>query len=254
MTKPPLFRRIAGRFSATAKPLSPIDAYDSWAAGYDAQPENVVFKVEAGLFTNLLARVAIEKKVVLDIGCGTGRHWAEILSRSPAELAGVDPSRGMLRRLKLRYPNARVWSAPGDAMPEVADASCDVIVSTLALAHMRMAAAAIREWQRMLKPGGAIVITDFHPDGIRAGMKRTFAAGGKTIEIEHHATDLEELRQIAAGCGLVCVFTEEAVIDESVRPVFERVNYLEAYEKYKGKPLVFGMHFVKVTSAEIPGR
>ena len=225
--------------------LPPIEAYDRWAATYDAQADNVVLALESPLFSTLLARVVIEGKIIVDIGCGTGRHWPEILSRAPATLIGVDPSLRMLEWLKVHYPDARVLHAPGDELAEIADASCDVIVSTLALAHIREASRAISEWRRTLRPGGSVLMTDFHPDAIRAGMKRTFASRGKTIEIEHHATDLARLRKIAADCGLTTALAAEGAIDESVRHLFERANYLEAYERHKGVALVFGMHFLK---------
>ena len=245
MMKMTLIRRIGRRLGARLHRASPVEGYERWAATYGAQTDNVVLALESPLFSELLARVAIEGNIIVDIGCGTGRHWPEILSRAPAELIGVDPSPRMLERLKAHYPDARVLCAEGDDLPEIADASCDVIVSTLALAHIPAVARAICEWCRMLRRGGAMLVTDFHPLAIRAGMKRTFVSGGETIEIEHHATDLERLRAIAIDCGLTPALAAERVIDESVRPFFERAQYLKAYDKYKGEPLVFGMHFVK---------
>ena len=90
-----------------------------------------------------------------------------------------------------------------------------------------------------------MLITDFHPDAIRAGMKRTFTSEGETFEVEHYATDLETLRGIAVDCGFALNFMAERKIDESLLPLFARAQYLEAYEKHKGCPLVFGMRFVK---------
>ena len=241
-----LFRRIGRRLGARLQRVGPVEGYDRWAATYDAQPDNVVLALESPLFSELLARVVIEGNIIVDIGCGTGRHWPEILSRTPAGLIGVDPSPRMLERLKAHYPDARTACAEGDHLPEIADASSDLIISTLALAHIPGAASAIGEWCRILRRGGAILITDFHPGAIRAGMKRTFFSGGETIEIEHYATDLDRLRHIATECGLTAVFAAERAIDESVRPLFERAQYLKAYEKHKGQPLVFGMHFIKL--------
>ena len=231
-----LFRRIA-----------PVKAYDRWAATYDEQPNNVVFALESGLFSEMLMRTPIEGKIVADIGCGTGRHWHEMLSRAPASLLGVDPSKGMLERLQRRFPAARTICSSGDHLPEFMDASCHAVVSTLALAHMPGAAAAVWEWSRILRLGGSILLTDFHPDAIRSGMKRTFLSGSRTLEIEHHVTDLERLREIAASCGLTADFMGERVIDTSVRPLYERAGYLEGYEKYQGVPLIFGLRFVKTS-------
>src|SRR5437773_2062497 len=217
-----LFRRIGRRLGARRQRVGPVEGYDRWAATYDAQPNNVVLALESPLFSELLARVVIEGNIVVDIGCGTGRHWPEILSRTPAELIGVDPSLGMLERLKARYPTASTICTRGHDLAEIGDGSCDLIVSTLALAHIPSAAGAIGEWRRILRRGGAMLITDFHPDAIRAGMRRTFVTGGETLQLEHHATDLSRLRGIAAECGLDVVRVEERAIDDSVQPLFER--------------------------------
>jgi ubiquinone/menaquinone biosynthesis C-methylase UbiE len=240
-----LLRRIGLPFRSAVRRVTPVEGYDQWAATYDRQPNNVVFALESGLFSEMLARIPIEGSIVADIGCGTGRHWPEILSRGPAELIGIDPSEGMLERLKWCYPAARTICSAGDHLSEIADASCHAVVSTLALAHIPDAAGAINEWSRILRRGGSILLTDFHPDAIRSGMKRTFVSGPRTLEIEHHVTELQRLRDIAAACGLTVDFMGERVIDESVRPLYEREKYLEAYEKYKRVPLVFGLCFAK---------
>src|ERR1051325_2496428 len=125
-----LLSRIRRRLRSRPRRVSPVEAYDSWAQSYDTQSDNVVFALESPLFTDLLGRVAVEGKAVLDIGCGTGRHWPEILSRKPAELCGIDPSRAMLDQLKRRYPDARTVCAEGDRLPQLADASFDLIIST----------------------------------------------------------------------------------------------------------------------------
>ena len=43
--------------------------------------------------------------------------------------------------------------------------SCDCIISTLTIAHIQNAEEAITEWNRVLKPGGQMIITDYHPVG-----------------------------------------------------------------------------------------
>src|SRR4029077_8140740 len=177
--------------------LSPLEGYNRWAATYDELRDNVVFALESPLFSEMLALVPIEGNSVVDMGCGTGRHWPEILLRKPAAITGVDPSPKMLERLQGHYPDAWTICSMGDHVPEIADASCHIVVSTLALAHIPAAVRAMNEWARILRRGGSVLITDFHPDAIRAGMKRTFESEDGTFEIEHHATDLETLRGIA---------------------------------------------------------
>jgi ubiquinone/menaquinone biosynthesis C-methylase UbiE len=239
-----LLSRIGRRFGMALSRLRPAEAYNCWAATYDTQPNNVVFALESPLFTELLGRMQIEGKAVLDVGCGTGRHWAEIISRKPAKLFGIDPSPGMLEQLKRHYPDSHIICAEGDRLPQI-DGSFDLIVSTLALAHIPDPAGAIGEWSRLLRTGGAIIITDFHPNAIRAGMKRTFASEGRTMDIEHYATDLDDLRHIATECGLTVLFTAERAIDDTVRALFERAGFAKGYEEHRNQPLVFGMHFMK---------
>jgi ubiquinone/menaquinone biosynthesis C-methylase UbiE len=238
--------RLGRRFGVGRRRLSPVEGYDRWAATYDVQADNVVFALESPLFSEMLALAPIEGNNVVDIGCGTGRHWPEILLRNPAAITGVDPSPKMLQRLQAHYPDARTICSMGEEVPEIADSSCHIVVSTLSLAHIPAAVRAMKEWARILRRGGSMLITDFHPDAILAGMKRTFKSEDGTFEIEHYATDLETLRGIAVDCGFAHEFTAEREIDESVRGLYERAQYLEAYEKHKGRPLVFGMHFVKL--------
>src|SRR5438093_803526 len=114
------------------------------------------------------------------------------------------------------------WAATYDSQPD-----------HVVLAHIRSAAVAIREWHRILRPGGAVLVTDFHPAAIRAGMKRTFDSEGQTIEIEHYATEMEQLRDLVINCGFTAACVTERAIDESVRPLFERARYLKAYKKHK---------------------
>src|SRR4051812_22466448 len=110
--KTSLIRRIArGRRSQRVRPT---EGYNQWAATYDSQPENAVLALETRLFETLLARIPIEGKMIADIGCGTGRHWPQILSGNPLRLIGADPSAGMIGRLKSRYPDADVICSEGD--------------------------------------------------------------------------------------------------------------------------------------------
>jgi SAM-dependent methyltransferase len=150
-----------------------------------------------------------------------------------------------LQRLKSRYPAAETFCCEGDRLAGIADGAFDVIVSTLALAHVSDASRAIHEWKRILRGGGSMIITDFHGDAIQAGMKRTFVTQGETIEIQHHVTNIEQLRNITGGCGLTVSFVTEWSIDDSVRSLFERDRALRAFERYKGLNLVFGLHVTK---------
>jgi ubiquinone/menaquinone biosynthesis C-methylase UbiE len=240
-----LIQAIAHRVFHRPRRLIPAEAYNAWAETYDTQLNNPVLMLESEIFTELLARISVKGKTVMDVGCGTGRHWKEILAQTPNKLTGADPSAGMLLKLKSRFPSAEVFCSPGERLTEIDANSYDAVISTLALAHIEDAHRAIREWCRIVREGGTILITDFHPDAVRAGMKRTCVFRGRTLEIEHHLTEIQELKNIAASTGLTVAWVAERSISDSVRGLFEREHALARFETYKGLRLVFGLLFVK---------
>src|SRR5579872_6534572 len=177
-----IVRRVLGR----TRRLAPVDAYRLWAGSYDAQPDNLVLSLEDELFRSLLGRLSLTGARVLDIGCGTGRHWQALLAQKPSSLIGVDVSREMLDRLRDKFPDATLHHVVDDRLPFIDDHSVDVIISTLTIGHIADLSAAITEWRRVLRPGGTMLITDFHPEGFRRGMTRSFRDGATKIEVENH--------------------------------------------------------------------
>jgi ubiquinone/menaquinone biosynthesis C-methylase UbiE len=102
---------------------------------------------------------------VLDIGCGTGELLSRLAAKYPAaSLAGLDPVPEMLAiareklsdkvDLRLGWANELPW----------ADASFDIVVSCNMFHYVTHPVAAIREMERVLRPGGRIVITDWCDD------------------------------------------------------------------------------------------
>jgi ubiquinone/menaquinone biosynthesis C-methylase UbiE len=107
---------------------------------------------------DLLGRPIRADETVLDAGCGTG--WlAAGLPRAVTGLSviGVDLSRGMIERARA----AGAWpllQADAQRLP-LATASVDLIVTRGVLHHLPDVPAALTEWRRVLRPGGAVVVT-----------------------------------------------------------------------------------------------
>ncbi len=220
-------------------------AYDQWAPGYDDQPGNLMLALDQLVFSNVLRQTDLYNKNVVDIGCGTGRHWPLLLAQKPASLSGYDVSEGMLARLRLKYPAATLSRIQKDVLTAEADQSCDVLVSTLTIAHIPDARKAFREWARILRPGGDILLTDYHPDALAKGASRSFETGGKKITIRNHVHSLEDIQQWAARAGLSIVAQLEKNIDETARPYYAAQGALALYEQYKGTPIIYAMHLKK---------
>lgn len=229
----------------TPKRLTAREAYRLWAETYDSQPNNLVLTVEEEVFAELLARVNLEGRAILDVGCGTGRHWQRLWEGRPGALAGVDTSPEMLGRLRERVPGADVRLVSDTRLDGVADASVDVVVSTLTMGHIAALGGALGEWTRVLRPGGIMILTDFHPEAFRVGMKRTFVHRGRTFEVEHHLHSLDALVEICRGLALEIREIRERVVDEDARAYFARRQRAAVFRRARGTPIVLGMMLAK---------
>lgn len=220
-------------------------AYDKWAAGYDVQDGNLVLDLDNKLFAEMMASYEIKDKTILDVGCGTGRHWHKIYEQHPRRLIGYDISKRMLDRLREKFPQAEIYHSRKDSFSELSPSSCDCIISTLALAHIPAVDTVLKEWNRVLKPGGSIFITDYHPDSLAKGGRRTFNEGNKTIAVRSYVYPVTLLRKLAGQLEWTeCRFIQND-IDETTRSYYLQKNALHLFEKFKGTPLVYAIHFVK---------
>jgi ubiquinone/menaquinone biosynthesis C-methylase UbiE len=224
--------------------LEPSVAYDLWSSSYDAETDNLLVDLDDRIFDGLLQEVGVRGKVVVDVGCGTGRHWAKILAGNPARLLGFDASSGMLGKLLAKYPKAVVQKVTGYRLPALADESCDLVVSTLALGHIHNAAAALSEWSRVLKPGGDLIVTDLHPDAA-ARSECTFRHRGRLVAAQLHVHPLELLKSAFLANGLLVERLEERFVDESVRKHYEAVNAASEFERMNGVKLIYGFRLKK---------
>jgi ubiquinone/menaquinone biosynthesis C-methylase UbiE len=98
--------------------------------------------------------------LVADVGTGTG-FVAEAALDAGARVIGVDNSEGMLAQAAERFAGRPFEPRRGDtdALP-IESAEVDAVLGNMVLHHAPDPPAAIREMARVLKPGGALVITD----------------------------------------------------------------------------------------------
>lgn len=220
-----------------------MEAYDLWAENYDSQPGNLMLDLDDLLFTKLLETADIKDKLVADIGCGTGRHWAKIFEKGPAELTGFDVSPGMLKKLNDKFPDAQTQVITDNNFIFVDDSAFDVILSTLTVAHIENIEEALEAWCRLLKYKSDIIITDFHPDALSFGGKRTFKHRNAQIAVRNFVHSTIAIKKILARNDFYVVHEEERKIDEQVMHYYLNQDALSVYEKFKGFPIIYGIHF-----------
>jgi len=220
-------------------------AYDIWAGSYDAQPDNLMIALDEQVFSALLKRVDMSGKNMIDIGCGTGRHWPEILKHKPANLTGFDVSAKMLTQLKAKFPEADVVKIDPDQPLRLKEKTYDVLISTLTIAHIADIEQSVKNWTNSLKEQSDILITDFHAEALAGGGKRTFENEGRNISILNYVHSIPKLLKLFNAEGFALEALEERFVDEQVKHFYEKKNALAVYHKFKNQPMIYGMLLIR---------
>ncbi len=130
-----------------------------------------------GLQLRLLGGVLPGTLDIVDAGTGTGALLPALASAA-RQLIGVDQSPEMLAEAQRRLAAAqlrgvRLLRADIGQLP-FADRSVDAVCSTLALHHAARPAAVVAEFARVVRPGGAVVLSDLVEHG-EEWMRSEFA-------------------------------------------------------------------------------
>jgi 2-polyprenyl-6-hydroxyphenyl methylase/3-demethylubiquinone-9 3-methyltransferase len=95
---------------------------------------------------------------VLDVGCGEGWFTAA-LGRAGRTAVGVDVAREPLRRAHTREPELDLRLVPVEGPWPLEDASFDAVWAGEVLEHVADTAAWLSQLRRVLRPGGALVLS-----------------------------------------------------------------------------------------------
>ena len=234
-----MIRRL---FRARPKVLAPLDAYELWAATYDDREGNALLHAEQQAVYPLLQAMPLAGKSILDAGCGTGRYLELLYGFNPSTLAGIDFAPSMLKVAKTKFSNSAVLLIGGriDSIP-FAERSFDFVLNTLALDHLRDLHGGVSELARVLRTSGAMIISLFHPNAKKLGWQRTFRSRpgkGHLYAAEYYGHDTSRYLKEFENCGLEVEQAIEPVIDESLKPFYERALRMDLYEEFKGLPLL----------------
>jgi 2-polyprenyl-3-methyl-5-hydroxy-6-metoxy-1,4-benzoquinol methylase len=105
-----------------------------------------------------LGRDGNEEAAILDAGCGTGGLIRRLAKTHPAwRWTGVDVERQACELARTRVGSAEICEASVTDLPRAAE-TFNAVVSADVLYHVDDDEAALREFFRVLKPGGIVVI------------------------------------------------------------------------------------------------
>jgi demethylmenaquinone methyltransferase/2-methoxy-6-polyprenyl-1,4-benzoquinol methylase len=167
---------VAGGVAASLPPHAPLRHYygraehksgflrgifDRTAGDYDRVERVMAFGTGSWYRRQALLRAGLSDGMkVLDVAAGTGMVAREALSivGEKGMVIGLEPSQGMLAQLvqQVRIPVVR---GTGERLP-IADASVDFVSMGYALRHLSDISLALREFGRVLRPGGTVCLLE----------------------------------------------------------------------------------------------
>jgi SAM-dependent methyltransferase len=235
-------------------------AYQQQAPDYDANAGGGLFAIDEPVITEWLAHR--EVRVALDAACGTGR-FARILADLGHTVIGVDGSPDMLKLARERVPEGDFQLGSVDRLP-LADRSVDVVVCALALVHVSDLGPVFAEFARVLRPGGALLISDVHREltTIGSGIKALGPDGERRLAPAFRHP-LGDYLRAALAAGLELRGCEEPALhwDDSPLPrpsteigdwpawPWSLMAYVpEAARAVSGRPQLLLLHFAQPAS------
>jgi len=169
--------------------------FDQAAATWDEEPRRV--QLADDIAAALIREVGIVSDMdALDYGCGTGLITLR-LQPLVRGITGADTSPGMLDVLREKaharaLENVRVMVLDGAGKQEI-PGRFHLIVSSMTLHHVPDVASLLREFHRLLLPGGVLALADLDAeDG---------SFHGDTIPAAHAGFDRGALRAMLAAAG-----------------------------------------------------
>lgn len=209
------------------------EGYALWAASYDQEKNGLIF-VEERYVDQLLAQLPFTS--VLDVGTGTGRHALK-LARRGASVTAIDQSPEMLA---VARQNARREGLPidfrlaslADSLPFEAN-QFDLLICALMLSHLPDLVPPLQEFARVLRDGGYLLITDFHPVHRLYGWNTAFRRAGVKYRLPTMGHSRDDYLEAITGSGLTIL----EVLDIPVGEAPEGYLPEEMRRSYADKPL-----------------
>lgn len=165
-----------------------------WPAVYEV--ENRAQDADGAIWALLRKQCDWAGRDVLDVGCGDGFHLP-MFAGTAHSVVGVEPHQPLVQRALDRVaelPNVRVLAGGAQRLP-VLDTSVDIVHARTAYFFGPGCEPGIAEADRVLRPGGALVVVDLDADR---------SPYGDWMRSDLPRYDSRQVRQFFAQAGFDC--------------------------------------------------
>jgi ubiquinone/menaquinone biosynthesis C-methylase UbiE len=145
------------------------DHYDSFAESYSTDNESSVFNAYYERPATIKLAGEVNGRRVLDAGCGSGPLSAALRAKG-AIVTGFDGSPAMVKLARQKLgENVELRVADLSERLPFDDGAFDDVVVSLVLHYLRDWTAPLAELRRVLRPGGRLILSVYHPTGYKLG-------------------------------------------------------------------------------------
>jgi ubiquinone/menaquinone biosynthesis C-methylase UbiE len=200
--------------------MSVQKAYDTWSHQYDTNL-NKTRDLEAMALRETLNGIAFES--CLEIGCGTGKNTAWLLTRAK-NITAVDLSAEMLAKAKQKINSEQVNFIQADILQDwnFTDTKYNLLSFSLVLEHIEDLKQVFKKVSQIIAAGGYVYIGELHPFKQYSGSKARFTTdeGMQIVScFNHHISDFT---QAAKNYGF-CIVNINEYFDEDDRTAIPRI-------------------------------
>ena len=204
---------------------------DAYADDADRDPMKVAYDRPA-----ILAMAGdVHAKRVLDAGCASG-VLAELLVRQGATVVGVDLNPRLIERARERLGGQAEFRVADISMPMpfLESGSFDIVTASLVLHYIADWTPALREFARVLLPGGLLLVSTHHPtiDAVVFAedpppyfetvlLTDTLNKGGRDYQVHVYHRPLSAIIDALADAGFLVERIPEPIPDRAAFAGFE---------------------------------
>lgn len=217
-------------------------AHSLWAETYDRDP-NPLLALEERVIEPSLPQLDGNGMFALDVACGTGRWLLKVLDRGAQFGAGLDFSSEMLAQAQGKAGiEDKLILADCAAIP-VASHSSDLALCSFAVSYLPDLSRFATELSRIVRGGGHLFVSDFHPLGHLRGWKRTFRQQETVLEISSFRYSISEICSAFEAEGFELLNRAEPCFGEEERHIFNEAGKGQQFEEMTRLPAIFVCHF-----------